>query len=141
MKLLKLLKPYISRPLAVIFNESITLGIFPDKLKCAKVIPIHKKGSPTDPSNYRPISLLSIYSKILEKSMYKRLYEFLDKIDAFYSLQFGFRENHSTNQALISMTETIRSTLDNGKYDSGVFINLKKAFDTVSHSNLWTTMA
>ena len=85
-KLLKLLKPYISKPLAIIFNESITLGIFPDKLKCAKVIPIHRKGSPTDPSNYRPISLLSIYSKILEKLIYKRLHEFLDKMDAFYSL-------------------------------------------------------
>ena len=105
-KLLKLLKPYISKPLAITFNESITLGIFPDRLKCAKVIPIHRKGLPTDPSNYRPISLLSIYSKILETLMYKRLYKFLDKMDAFYSLQFGFREKHSTNHALISMTET-----------------------------------
>ena len=112
-KLLKLLKPYISKPLPV--------GIFPDKLKCAKVIPIHRKGSPTDPSDYRPISLPSIYSTILEKLMYKRLYEFLDKVDAFYSLQFGFREKHSTNHALISMTETIQSTLDNGKYGCGVF--------------------
>ena len=68
-KSLKLLKPYVSRPLAIIFSESIILGIFPDKLKCAKVIPIHKKVSPTDPSNYSPISLLSIYSEILEKLM------------------------------------------------------------------------
>ena len=133
-KLLKLLKPYISKPLAIIFNESITLGIFPDRLKCAKAIPIHRKGPPTDPSNYRPISLLSIYSKILEKLMYERLYEFLDKIDAFYSLQFGFREKHSTNHALISMTETIQGTLDNGKYGCGVFIDQRKAFDTVNHS-------
>ena len=69
-KLLKLLNPYISKPLAQTFNEYITLGIFPNKLKHAKVIPIHKKGSPTDPSNYRPISLLSIFSKIFEKLMY-----------------------------------------------------------------------
>ena len=68
--------------------------------------------------------------------MYKRLYEFLDEMDAFYSLQFGFREKHSTNYALISMTETIWSTLDNGKYGCGVFIDLKKAFDTVNHSIL-----
>ena len=135
-KLLKLLKPYISKPLAIIFNESITLGIFPDKLKCAKINPIHKKGSPTDPSDYRPISLLPIYSKILEKLLYKRLYEFLDKVDAFYSLQFGFREKHSTNHALISMTETIHSSLDNGKYGCGAFIDLRKAFDTVNHSML-----
>ena len=85
-KLLKVLKPYISQPLANIFNHSIILGIFPDKLKYAKVIPIHKKGSPTDPSNYRPISLLSIFSKIFEKLMHKRLYEFLDKMNIFYSL-------------------------------------------------------
>ena len=108
MKLLTLLKPYISKPLAIIFNKSITLGIFPDKLKCAKVIPIHKKGSPTDASDYRPISLLSTYSKTLENLMYKRLYEFLDKMDAFYSLQFGFSKKHSTNHALISMTEYLR---------------------------------
>ena len=67
----------------------------------------------------------------------KRLYEFLDKMDTFYSLQFGLREKHSTNHALISMTETIRSTLDNGKYGCGVFIDLKKAFDAVNHSILF----
>ena len=66
-KLLKLLNPYIYKPLAQIFNESITLGIFPNKLKHAKVIPIHMKGSPTDPSNYRPISFLSVFSNIFEK--------------------------------------------------------------------------
>ena len=132
-KLLKLLKPYISKLLAIIFNESITLSIFPDKLKCAKVIPVHETGSPTDPSDYRPISLLSIYSKILEKLMYNRLYEFLDKVDAFYSLQFGFRGKHSTKHALIGITETIQSTSDNGKYGCGVFIDLRKAFDTVNH--------
>ena len=74
--------------------------------------------------------------------MYKRLFEFLDKVDAFYSLQFGFREKHSTNHALISMTQTIQSTctLDNGKYGCGVFIDLGKAFDTVNHSMLLKKM-
>ena len=90
-KLVKVLKPYISQPLANIFNQSIILGIFPDKLKYAKVISIHKKGSPTDPSNYRPISLLSIFSKIFEKLMHKRLYEFLDKMNIFYSLKIWFQ--------------------------------------------------
>ena len=73
-KVLKLLNPYISKQLAHIFNHSICSGIFPDRLKYAKVIPIHKKGPSTDPSNYRPISLLSVFSKILEKVMYRRLY-------------------------------------------------------------------
>ena len=135
-KLLKVLNPQISELLAQIFNESLSVGIFPDKLKYAKVIPIHKKGSPTDPSNYRPISLLSVFSKIFEKLIHRRLYDFLDKLNIFYPLQFGFREKHSTNHALISMTEAIRNTIDNQKYGCGVFIDLKKAFDTVNHSIL-----
>ena len=137
-KLLKLIKIEISKPLAIIFSESILLGIFPDKLKYAKVILIHKKESQTDPSNYRPISLLSVFSKILEKLMFKRLYNYLDSTNIFYPLQFGFRQNHSTNHALISMTESIRNTIDNGKFGCGVFIDLKKAFDAVNHSILLT---
>ena len=139
-KLLKILSPYISQPLAIIFNASITLGVSSAKLKYAKVIPIHKKGSPSKPSNYRPISLLSIFSKIFEKLMHRRLCKFLDSMDAFYSHQFGFRERHSTNHALISMTETIRNTIDNGNYVCGVFIDLKKAFGTVNHSILLKKM-
>ena len=68
--------------------------------------------------------------------MHKRLYEFLDKMNICYTLQFGFREKHSTNHALISMTESIRNTIDNGKFGCGVFIDLKKAFDTVNHDIL-----
>ena len=68
--------------------------------------------------------------------MHKRLYEFLDKMNIFYSLQFSFREKHSTNHALISMTESIRNTIDNGKFGCGVFIDFKKAFDTVNHDIL-----
>ena len=131
-KLFEILSPYISQPLAIIFNASVTLGIFPDKLKHAKVIPIHKKGSPTNPSNCRPISLPSVFSKIFEKLMHRRLYKFLDSVDAFYPLQFGFRERHSANHALISMTETIRNTIDNGNYGCGVFIDLKRPLTQLS---------
>ena len=110
-KVLKLLNPYISKELAHIFNHSICLGIFPDR---AKVIPIHKKGPSTDLSNYRPISLLSVFGKILVKLIYRKRYAYLEKLNFFYSLQFGFREKHSTGHALISMTEEIRNTVDKG---------------------------
>ena len=93
-KVLKLLNPYISKQLAHIFNQSICSGIFPDRLKYAKVIPIHKKGPSTNPSNYRPISLFSVFSKILEKLLYRRLYAYLEKLNFFYPLQFGLREKH-----------------------------------------------
>ena len=132
-KVVKILNPYFSKQLTHIFNRS---GIFPFRLKYAKVIPIHKKGPSTDPSNYRPISLLSVFSKILEKLMYRRLYAYLEKLNFFYPFQFGFREKLYSGNALISMTEEIRNTIDKGNNGCGVFIDLKKVFDTVNHSIL-----
>ena len=99
---------------------------FPDRLKVAKVITLHKKGATDNPSNYRPISLLSTFSKIFEKIMHKRLYDFLEVNKILHSLQFGFRQKHSTSHALISMTEKIRNSIDNGNYDCGIFIDLKR---------------
>ena len=134
--LLKMIAHSISPALAILINESFVIGIFPDKLKVAKVIALHKKGAANNVSNYRPISLLSIFSKIFEKVMYKRLYTFLEINEVLHSLQFGFRIKHSTLHTLISMTETIRKTIDNGNFGCGIFIDLKKAFDTVNHSIL-----
>ena len=125
---------FISPLLATLINESFSTGVFPDKLKIAKVIALHKKGTTVDMSNYRPISLLSVFSKIFEKIMHKRLYSFLEVNGILHPLQFGFRTKHSTQHTLISMTENIKKTIDNGNFGCGIFIDLKKAFDTVNHS-------
>ena len=99
----------------------------------AKVIPIFKKDDLLDYVNYRPISLLPIFSKIFEKIIYSRMYEFLELNKLIYNRQFGCRANHSTNHALLSMTESIKSFLDSGDFVAGIFIDLEKAFDTVNH--------
>ena len=124
----------ISSPLSLIINESF--GVFPDKTKLAKVIPLFKKGCSPTSSNYRPISLLSGFSKIAEKDMYERLYKFLEKHEILYTLQFGFRASHSINHALVSLTEAIKNSIDNRKFGCGIFIDLQMAFDTVNHNIL-----
>ena len=119
-----------------IINLSFTTGIFPDLCKLAKVIPIFKKGNELLCENYRPISLLPIFSKIIEKIIYSRMYNYLTKNNLIYDKQFGFRSNHSTNHALISLSEDIKLNMDKSFYSAGVFIDLQKAFDTVNHKLL-----
>ena len=114
--------------------------MFPDQLKVAKVISIFKKGDYQLTSNYRPISLLFIFSEIIERAMYKRLFEFLKLHKILYNLQFGFQEHHSIDHAPISLTETIRYSLDNKRFGCGIFIDLQKAFDTVNHQILLSKM-
>ena len=106
-------KNEISKQLADLFNLSFMTGVFPSVLKTAKVVPVFKKDSKLDYSNYRPISLLSNVEKILEKLMYKRLYTFLNS-NNIYNLQFGFRQQYSTSHALVNITENIRKALDGG---------------------------
>ena len=98
--------------------------VFPSVLKTAKVVPVFKKDSKLDYSNYRSISLLSNIEKILEKFMYKRLFTFLDNKNIIYDLQFGFRQQYSTSHALINITENIRKALDDGNIGCGVFLDL-----------------
>ena len=99
----------------------------------AKIVPTFKSGSPEDLNNYRPISLLSVFSKIIEKIMHQRLYIFLQENNIIYRSQYGFQKNKSTIQSLIEIVEKIRNSIENKKYGCGVFIDLKKAFDTVNH--------
>ena len=111
-------------------------GVFPSVHKTAKEVPVFKKDSKLDYSNYRPISLLSTIEKILENLMYRRLYIFLNNNNIIYNLQFGFRQQYSTSHALINITENIKKALDDGNIGSGVFVDLQKAFDTVDHEIL-----
>ena len=106
----------ISLPLSTIFNIAIITGTHPDKLKLVNAFPVFKKGSRSEISNYRPISLLSNLNKIFEKNLYKRIYSFIENNESLYSLQFGFRAKHSTTHALINITEKIRFALDNNYY-------------------------
>ena len=114
-------------------NSSFECGIFPNELKLAKVIPIFKNGDKQDISNYRPISILSFFSKIFEKTMYNHLINFIDKNKILYKYQFGFRKLHSTNHAIISLVEKVNNAFDSGKILIGVFLDFKKTFDTVDH--------
>ena len=135
-KILKVVSTEISSPLASLVNLSFETGKFPTSLKSSKVIPVFKKGSPLDPSNYRPISLLSNIDKIFEKLMFSRVSSFLETNRVIYSKQFGFRKSLSTTHALISMVEQIRQCLDEGNVAVGIFVDLQKAFDTVDHQIL-----
>ena len=135
-RILFLLKNELSKQLADLFNLSFMTGVFPSVLKTTKVVPVFKKDSKLNYSNYRPISLLSNIEKILEKLMYKRLYTFFDYNNIIYDLQFGSRQQYSTSHALINITENIRKALDDGNIGCGVFVDLQKAFDTVEHQIL-----
>ena len=119
-----------------IFNLSILNGIFPDELKLAKVIPLFKSGDTMLTNNYRPVSILPLFSKVLEKLMYDRLLSFVKKYQLLYKYQFGFREYHGTDIALTVLTDKIMSAFDEGDIVLGVFLDLSKAFDTVNHEIL-----
>jgi hypothetical protein len=124
------------KPLTHVLNLSILQGFFPEYLKLAKVIPLYKTGDSASFSNYRPVSVLPLFSKILERLMYNRILNFIHKHKILYDYQFGFRGNHSTNMALTILMDKITSAIDNGEFVIGVFIDLQKAFDTVNHEIL-----
>ena len=127
----------IAKPMAILINSAMQEGVFPSALKIAKVIPIYKGDSHTLLSNYRPISILPVFSKIYEKAIVLRLNSFIEKNEILNNKQFGFRKNHSTSMALVTFTDYITENLDLGNSVISVFIDLSKAFDTVDHQILF----
>ena len=135
-RILKLYRGIISPNLAILLNNCVNSGIFPDKLKIARVIPLFKSGDKSDIANYRPISLLPVISKIFEKLVHKRLVSFLDKHQVIYRKQFGFRKRHSTQHALHSAVTQILHGLNNNEAVYGIYLDFSKAFDTIQHDIL-----
>jgi hypothetical protein len=134
--LIKEIHEYIIDVLLYIINLSFTTGDFPEKMKEAVVIPIYKKGSKSLCSNYRPISLISSFSKIVEKLMKCRLVSFLESKCIFSKRQFGFRQGLSTEIALYEFMNKIYNGINDGNKVSGLFLDITKAFDTVNHGIL-----
>ena len=133
------IKPFLNiliQPLTYVTNLSLMQGIFPDELKKAKIIPLYKANDPMLFNNYRPISILPLFSKVLERIMYNRIVKFINKHKLLYEYQFGFRKDHSTYMALIILIDKITEALDNGEFTITVLIDFRKAFDTVDHSIL-----
>ena len=135
-KILKYCCDNISYPLMYIFNKSMEDATYPSHMKIAKILALFKKNLIHMPENYRPISLLSSLDKIFEKIIYKRLSYFIEKHAILYLQQYGFRKKHSTTLALIDLTDKIRTILDGKQYALGIYLDLKKAFDTVDHGIL-----
>ena len=114
----------LKTPLMHIFNLLLSTGIFPDKLKIAKVSPIFKNGKKDLLTNYWSISVLPSFSKILEHTMYDRLYSYLTENKILFKIQFGFRSGHSTNHALLQLIDQICECFEEKKYFLGIFVDL-----------------
>ena len=117
----------------IIFNISLKTGTVPSHFKLANVIPIYKSGTLISICNYRPISLLSVFNKPLEKLMSKRLLDFIQKKAILFQNQFRFRAKYSTDHAVLSIIDKIQTAIDERDHSCGIFLDLSEAFDTVDH--------
>ena len=138
--IIKKLGPSIAAPLTELFNRFLSSGVFPTLMKTADAVPLFKGGNKQLMTNYHPISLLPTLSKLLEKIMYKRMYDFLAKHDILYKSQYGFRKKHSCEHAVTELVGEICKGLENNMHTISIFIDLSKAFDTIDHKILLSEM-
>ena len=138
--MLKDCRTVISTPLTFIINMSLQTSTVPSEWKTALITPIHKKGSKTDANNYRPISILPVVSKILEKAVQQQLMDHLESNNLLSDKQFGYRKQRSTDIAATLFTDNIRKACDKGLVSGALFIDLSKAFDTLGHHNILTKL-
>ena len=139
-KFLKRNKFVLSPMISKLINESFNMGVYPTCLKTAKVIPLFKGGTQTNPSNFRPISLLSNINKIFEKAIHSRLSKFFEKFNILNDCQFGFRKGHSTTMAITEFIENILKSSDNNKATCAILLDLSKVFDSVDRGILLTKL-
>ena len=128
----------LSKKLTTCFNLSFATGIFPDEWKLAKITPLHKGGQKNQINNYRPISLLPLPGKLIEKIVHKRITLYLDEHEILNTNQNGFRSKHSTQDTVAKFTDDIAMNINNNKCTLATFIDFRKAFDTVNHKILLT---
>lgn len=133
---LRFVSNLVSPVLAEIYNKSLLQGSFPECLKTAKVIPVYKAGDRTNVNNYRPISILPIFSKVLEKIVCKQLYNYVEERSILFESQYGFRGRKSTTQAVLDHLQFLYSSIDSGNTVLSIFLDFRKAFDSVDHSIL-----
>ena len=140
-KFLKEGAPVLDSPITDLVNLSISLSLIPDDCKIAKLKPLYKKEAKTKPKNYRPISLLPLLSKIIERIIHNQTQEFLDKNNILYKYQSGFRKHHSTDTCLSYLTDKVKIGFEEGLLTGMVLIDLQKAFDPIDHSILLEKMS
>ena len=134
--LVKISLEVLAPKLTMIFNKCIKESTFPNLLKIAEIIPLHKGGEKTNSTNYRPISLLPIFGKLFEKVIANRITKFFDKNNVITPHQYGFRRNHSTELAVTEIHNKLLRNMDEGKHTCTIFLDLAKAFDSVDHKIL-----